>query len=567
MPETEKKSALRILERAHYGLGTKLIVLLLGALLVIFAVLGYLTTRLHRQDLEAATLLSAERVSDVIRRNTTEYMLRNDREGLHHAISTMANEPGMVKVRVFDREGHITYSTNSSEINHTVDKDAEACYICHAHGQTLTRVNRPDRFRVYRAQGDRVLAIITPIENQPECSNAACHAHPAEQQILGVLDTHLSLARTDKQLAQVSWRMLTCDGLAMAGIALLSWVFIRRMVDGPLKQLQKGTEELAAGELGHQIDIHSQDQIGALANSFNSMSLQLRGANEQLVSWGRNLEERVEEKTSELRRAHNEVLHSETMASVGKMAAVVAHEINNPLSGILTYSKLLKKWVDNGQITTEKKQEAEQCLELIASESRRCGDLVKNLLTFSRQSPMNVQSADINRVIEQCLMLVRHNLEIAGIEVHPTLAEGLPRLQCDPTQIEQVLLAVIVNAADAMAKGGNLWVESKLIESARLVEITIRDDGSGISPEILPKIFEPFVTTKDLNHGTGLGLAVSRGIVERHNGKIAVQSEIGKGTTVTITLPVPGAGPASFAQSANQRATSPALVGADSKAR
>jgi two-component system NtrC family sensor kinase len=558
MQETEQKPAIRIWNRARYGLGTKLIIMLLGAMAVIFGLLGYLTVRLQRQDLEAATLLSAERISDIIRRNTSDYMLRNDSEGLHRTMSAMATEPGVARVRVFDREGHISYSTDRSEIDRTLDKDAEACYGCHAHGQTLTRLNRPDRFRVYRGQGERVLAIITPIENQPECANAACHEHPASQRILGVLDTHLSLARTDQQLAEVSYKMIACDVAAMAAIAFLSWLFILRVVERPLQQLHAGTQKLTAGSLGYQIDLQSKDEIGDLAESFNTMSLQLRGATEQLVSWARHLEERVDEKTSELRRAHNEVLHSETMASVGKMAAVVAHEINNPLSGILTYSKLLKKWVDSGQVSNDKKQDAQQCLDLITSESRRCGELVKNLLSFSRQSPMNVQSMDVNRVVEQCLMLVHHNLENTGVEAHSTLAPELPRLQCDPTQIEQVLLALIVNAADAMPKGGNLWVESRLVEDDGMVALSVRDDGSGIPPDILPKIFEPFVTTKDLNHGTGLGLAVSRGIIERHGGKISVDSEVGKGTTVTITLPVPGrSGPA----------PEPSLAGAETKTR
>jgi len=542
MQETDKNPTASWLDRVHYGIGTKLIALLLSSMLAIFAILGYLTIRLQRKHLEAATLLSAERISDVIRRNTSEYMLRNDQQGLHHAIATMASEPGMVRVRVFDREGHISYSSDPSETGRVVDKDGEACYGCHAHGQALAALNRPDRFRVYRAQGERVLAIITPIENQADCSNAVCHAHPASQQILGVLDTHLSLARTDQQLAQLSWRIIACDVLAILWIAGLSWLFVGRVVDRPLKQLQAGTRKLSAGSLGYQIELSSRDEIGDLAGSFNSMSLQLRGANQQLVSWARNLEERVEEKTSELRRVHEQVLHSETMASVGKMAAVVAHEVNNPLSGILTYSKLLTKWVDSGQVSNEKKQEARQCLELIASESRRCGELVKNLLTFSRQAPpMNVQATDVNRVADQCLLLVRHNLLNAGIELHPSLAEGLPRLQCDPSQIEQVLLAIIVNAADAMPRGGNLWVESRLGEHGDFIVLKVRDDGAGIPPEIMPKIFEPFVTTKDLNHGTGLGLAVSQGIVERHGGKISIESEVGKGTTVTITLPVASA--------------------------
>jgi len=314
---------------------------------------------------------------------------------------------------------------------------------------------------------------------------------------------------------------------------------VRRVVDRPLKHLQEGTEKLTEGVLGYQIETVSQDQIGMLASSFNIMSLQLRAANEEIVAWAHMLEDRVEEKTRELRRAHDEVLHVETMASVGKMAAVVAHEINNPLSGILTYSKLLKKWVDNGQVSTEKKQDAEQCLDLISSESRRCGELVKNLLSFSRQSPMNVQSTDINRLVDQVTLLVAPNLKHAGIELHASLAEELPRLHCDPSQIEQVLLAVIVNATDAMPKGGNLWIDSHLSGEGDKVVLTVRDDGSGIPPEVLPKVFEPFVTTKENGHGTGLGLAVSRGIIQRHSGQIKIESEVGKGTTVTITLPVP----------------------------
>ena len=538
MPETETKTN-GTPPQVRYGLGTKLIVMLLGAMLVIFALLGYLTIRLQRGHMEAATLLSAERISDVIRRNTTEYMLHNDREGLHRAISAMANEPGVVRLRVFDREGRISYSSEAPEIDQVVDKDAEACYGCHSHQQPLSMLDRPDRFRIYPAKGERVLAIITPIENQPNCSNAECHAHPARQQILGVLDTHLSLARTDQQLAELSWRVVICDAVAMAATAILSWIFIRRVVDRPLKKLQEGTEKLTDGVLGYQIELSSQDQIGMLADSFNIMSLQLRDANEEIVAWAHTLEDRVEEKTHELRRAHDEVLHVETMASVGKMAAVVAHEINNPLSGILTYSKLIKKWVDNGQVGTGKKEEAQQCLDLITSESRRCGELVKNLLSFSRQSPMNVQSTDINKLVGQTTMLMRPNLKIAAIELHAALAEGLPLLHCDPSKIEQVLLAVIVNAADAMPKGGNLWIESRLSEDGMRVVLTVRDDGSGIPPEIMPKIFEPFVTTKENGHGTGLGLAVSRGIIERQSGQIKIDSEVGKGTTVTITLPVP----------------------------
>ncbi len=540
MPETEPIRDVGRWKRLTRSISGKLIGLLLTAMVIIFAVLGYLNIRLHRQHLEAAVLTSAERVSDVIKHSTTYYMLRNDREGLHHAMQTMADEPGMVKLRIFDQEGRISYSSDPSEISHIVDKDAEACYGCHAQSQPLTKLNRPDRFRSYRIGQGRVLGIITPIENQPACSNAVCHAHPASQQILGVLDTNLSLDKADMQLAQSSRLMWIYTVLAMLTVALLSWLFVWREVAGPLKKLKTGTEYLSQGNLGYQLGVQSRDEIGDLAESFNRMSLQLRAANEEIVAWARTLEDRVDQKSRELKRAHDEMLLAEKMASIGKMAAVVAHEINNPLSGILTYAKLLSKWLGREDMESKRRDEMRQCLDLIAVESRRCGDLVKNLLTFSRTSPMNVEPTDLNQVVDRGVRLVRHQLEMAGIQLQLDLADDLPQVQCDPAQIEQVLLALVMNAIDAMPRGGNLWLATRVDAKQNQVHMQVRDDGVGISPELLPRLFEPFLTTKESGHGVGLGLAISHSIIERHKGHIDVQSELGRGTTFTVTLPFEG---------------------------
>ncbi len=540
MPETEPD---RRWKRFTHSLSAKLISLLLLVMTGTFALLGYLNVRLHRQHLEAATLTSAERVSDVIKRSTTYYMLRNDREGMYHAIATMADEPGMVRVRIFDKEGQISYSSDTDEVGHVVDKGAEACYGCHVQSQPLARLNRPDRFRIYRdGKGQRILGIITPIENQPGCSNADCHAHPAEQKVLGVLDTNLSLAKADAQLAQTTRRMLIYTLIALIDISLLSWLFVWRLVGQPIKRLKSGTKELADGNLGYQLEVDSTDEAGELATSFNRMSLQLRSANEEIVAWARTLEERVDQKTRELKRAHEQVLHIEKMATIGKMAAVVAHEINNPLSGILTYAKLVRKWIERGEAQGEKRADAEQALSLIADESRRCGDLVKNLLTFSRTSPMNRQSTDVNSVVNRSVKLIAPQMEMKNVEVHTDLAPDLPRVQCDPGQIEQVVLALSMNALDAMPHGGNLWVTSRLQGDLQGIEIEVRDDGSGIPEDILPQIFEPFLTTKDSAKSVGLGLAVSQNIIERHSGRIEVQSKLGKGTTFTFTLPLDGSG-------------------------
>lgn len=521
-----------------HSLSAKLNLLLLGATLVIFALLGYLNVRLHRQHLEQNTLQAAERISDVIKQGTTDYMLRNDRSGLYQSIQTMAAEPGIYKIRIFDQEGRITYTTTPSEQDHVVDKTGEACYGCHAQSQPLTRLNRPDRFRIYRnGGGHRILGIITPIENQPSCSNAACHAHPASQQILGVLDTNLSLAKADVQLAESSRIMIAYTGCGLVLIAVLSWFFVWEIVGRPVKALERGTDRLKAGDLGYQIEVASEDELGDLARSFNGMSSQLKSEHTENEVWTRTLEQRVEQKTRELKRAHEHALHTEKMASIGKMAAVLAHEINNPLSGILTYAKLLRKYVDHDGNGKDRRQEIRDSLDLIASESRRCGDLVKNLLTFSRATPMNLQPTNLNQVIEQALRLVQHQLELTGIHVEEQLELDLPLIQCDGAQIEQVLLALLMNAIDAMPQGGNVWIATSSSAEAGQLRIVVRDDGSGIAPEILQRIFEPFLTTKETGRGVGLGLAISHSILERHNGSIQVQSEVGKGTTFTVTLP------------------------------
>jgi len=503
----------------------------------VFGLLGYLNVRLHRRHLEQTTLAAAERVSDVIKRNATYYMLRNEREGLYHLITEIGGERGILRIRIINREGRISFSSDARETNTLVDKRAEACYACHSQTQPLTHLDRNDRFRTYRlADGTRALGIINPIENSPACSSAACHAHEPGEKILGVLDTNLSLAATDASLAQSTRQMVLYTLAAVLIISALSAVFVWRVVSGPLRALESGTQHLSSGELGYQIDVpgDSQDELAGLARSFNSMSSQLREAREEINGWTRTLEARVEQKTGELNRAHEEMLRVERMASIGKLAAVVAHEINNPLAGILVYAKLLKK-----RFSKQKDAEGEviSSLDLIESESRRCGEIVKNLMTFARAGSMSYEPADLNGVIGRCVRLVQHKLELANIELQLALAPGLPSVHCDAGQIEQVILALVMNAIDAMPNGGNLALRTRQTSDSE-IQIEVRDDGVGIPPEVLSNLFEPFFTTKERGRGLGLGLATSRTIIERHLGKIDVASAPGRGSTFTITLPV-----------------------------
>jgi len=530
----------RWFQRMGRSVSAKLMVSIFVVMLIIFGLLGYFSIQLHRKHLEAAALVSAEQQSEVLRRSASRYMLHNDRTGLYEMMLNMADQPGVVRMRILNPQGVISYSTAPSEVGNMVDKGAEACYGCHAQSQPLARLNRSDRFRVYRADHTRILGVITPIENQPACSNAACHAHPASTQILGVLDTNLSLAKVDASLALERREMLACTAVALLAVVFLSGLFVWIVVHNPLRELETGTKRIATGDLGYQIPVQSQDEVGELAQSFNEMSNRLQSAQAEITAWARTLEDRVEEKTRELKQAHQRMLHVEKMATIGKMAAVVAHEINNPLSGILTYSKLVKRWIGKNAASAPRQEEMQGSLDLIASESKRCGELVKNLLSFSRVSPMNLAWCDLNQVIDRCVRLVQHKMDMAGIQLNLELGSDLPMAHCDPSQIEQVVLAMVINAIDAMPHEGNLWISTRVTADST-IELVIRDDGIGIPAEHLAHIFEPFYTTKE-SGGSGLGLAISQNIVERHGGHIEVNSVVGQGTTFKIVLPVDSQG-------------------------
>jgi two-component system NtrC family sensor kinase len=523
--------------RVHIGLATKLAVCLVLSTIALFIFFGYLNLRLQQRQSEQTVLQSVDRIADLIQRSTRYQMLRNDREALYEVIHTIGNEPGIRRVRIFNEEGRISFSTDPSEVNKLVDKRAEACYVCHAQSQPLARLNRPDRARIFTdAKGHRVLGSIRPIENDTACSTASCHAHPPDRRILGVIDTDLSLDTVDAQLAQNQAQLVRFTIGAVVLISLVSVAFIWLVVHKPIKELTAGFQQVAQGDLDHSITVHSRDELGVLADSFNKMTSELSEAHQQLTGWNKELETRVEQKTQELNRAHEHVLHVEKMASIGKLAAVVAHEINNPLAGILTYAKLLKKWFtgDPGK----RREDVLNSLELIESESRRCGDIVKNLLTFARATPMNFEATDLAQIVDRCVLLVGHRLQLGNIQVQIDLEHGLPPVFCDPAQMEQVLLALIMNAIDAMPAGGNLCLSARHLPDEAHVQLQVKDDGMGISPELLPQLFEPFFTTKEGGHSVGLGLAISHSIIERHQGRIEVASEPNRGTVFTITLPV-----------------------------
>jgi two-component system NtrC family sensor kinase len=521
------------------GLASKLILLLVVSTVALFSFFGYLNIRLQERHAEELILQDADHVGDVILRSLRFQMLRNDRESLYQVIANIGAQPGIRGIRILNGEGRIAFSSDPAEINAVVNKKAEACQDCHADSDTLRKPLRPNHSHIFvDAHGQRVLGVIRAVQNEPACSNAICHIHPPGQQVLGIIDTTLSLVPVTEQIAAQKAELVRFTVVVIATFSLLSALFIWKVVERPLKELVSGIQKVTAGDVGFRLQVRSRDEFGEFASSFNRMTESLARAQQENIAWGRTLEKRVEQKTGELESAQRTILAREKMASIGKLAATVAHEVNNPLAGILTYAGLTLKKLNKLSIDPVAQEAMRANLQTIERESRRCGDLMRNLLAFSRQTPSQRAPRDLNLLIKDGLALVRHQMDLQGVETREQLQDGLPPVLCDAGQIRQVILALLVNAAQAMPGGGHLEVSTSLDAGRQAVVVRLRDTGVGIPSQILPHIFDPFFTTKDTQQNTGLGLAVAHSILQQHGGEISANSTPGQGSEFIVSLPV-----------------------------
>jgi two-component system NtrC family sensor kinase len=319
--------------------------------------------------------------------------------------------------------------------------------------------------------------------------------------------------------------------------ALLFAGAILRQVHIPIRKLAKGTKEVAHLNLDYSIDFDSKDEMGELAKSFNRMTKELKGAHEANQEWSLTLEKKVREKSEELKKVQAHILLVEKIASLGKLSAVVAHEINNPLSGILTYASLCLKILGQNPSSFFSNDETSSVLKyltVIKDEARRCGETVKNLLVFAKKDFGKWSEESLHKIIRNSIQLVKHNLVIKELELEEDLMEGDDVLFCDASGIQHIMMALFINAIEAMSKGGKLKVKTAPLNGGDGIRIIVSDTGKGIPEQNLPHIFEPFFSTKE---STGLGLAVVYGIVQQHAGKIEVESTPNVGTTFMINLP------------------------------
>ncbi len=525
-------------------LGPKLILSLTVLIVVISGVSGYLNFRSQKRQLVETMILGADQLSRGVTGATWLAMLDDDRKAAYEIMRVIADKQGVDRIRMYNKEGRLVFSTDSTEPPSVASFTSEVCASCHNRTGIQNRPTEDARVRYATSpKGVKTLNMVTPIYNEPSCSNASCHAHNASTKVLGVVDIALRLDPVQKQTRAITFQTILWTLLQVGIGAAFVIVFTRRFVATPIQELIAGTKAVSEMELDRPIDIgHAggSQELDELVDSFNRMRERLKLAVAELNDMQQTLESKVEERTQQLNAAQRKLVQSDRLATLGQLAASVAHEINNPVSGVLNLSMLLERLMASGAYPPGREAEFRKYLSLISAETARVGRIVSDLLAFSRRSKPQRAPADLNKLVRTTIGLADHKLKLISAELVLQLQENLPLVECDSSQIQQVILNLVLNGAQAMQLkgGGKLTITTRLIPQEESVELRVQDTGEGIAPENLSKIFDPFFTTKPEGKGVGLGLAVLYGIVQAHEGEVEVASQRNEGTTFTVTLPV-----------------------------
>ena len=519
-------------------LARKLMLSITVIVIIVAAVSGLVNIKTEERQLLNTMILGADQLSKGISSATWHAMLDDHREAAYQVMQTIAEKQGIDRIRMLNRSGQVTYSTRGNDPS----------------VGSISPIDFSSHVKITGAGiGHRRLEMVTPIYNERSCSESACHAHPAGVKVLGVLDVALTLESVDREVDGMKLRVLVVTAVEIGLISLFIILFTRRFLSRPIEALVEGTKAVSQMELDRPLEIvGSSEELDELARSFEVMRERLRTALGEINQFTQKLETKVQERTEQLKAAQKKLVQSDRLASLGQLSASVAHEINNPVSGVLNLSMLMQRMLTDDGVPPARLVEFRRYLSQVINETSRVGHIVSDLLAFSRRGKPQRAPADLNRIVRMTLSLVQHKLKLSNVSVEADLNEGLPPVLCDPSQIQQVVLNLVLNAAEAtQSKGvdkrpGRVSVTTFIADGMEM--LTVADNGEGIPPENLAKIYDPFFTTKSEGKGVGLGLAVSYGIIQAHGGDIEVKSAAGAGATFTVSLPLeqpaPGGGEA-----------------------
>lgn len=522
------------------------VVLIISILSVfLFVSFGVIFKSVYEQYLNTVILQNGNNVGSLVEGALYHSMLENDKSALQYTLDIIHTMPGIEDVNMYDSEDNLVYSSFPSD---TIGHISPDCKSCHSDMGTMF----PRKVKSYKIitadseckmvksdNGQRQLLIKSPILNSKSCYESSCHAHGASDDVLGSLIIKVPLKELDAAVEKSSLEFYLLAIIATLLLASLLILFTRREIKRPLNELIKASVAVANGDKNTRLRIGTNqlDDMRMVSIAFNNMLDNLQTATTELENWSQQLEYKVQKKSEELGAAQNELIHIERLASLGKLSSSVAHEINNPLSGILIYTKLVHKLLSNPDITTTKKESMLKHLKMIETETKRCGDIVRGLLDFSKKDQEDFEPKHLHEILHDTYDLMSHPIKIANIGFLTDFAAKSDLIYCSPNQIKQACVAILVNATEAVAENGEIIVKTSNPDEDT-IKIEITDNGIGIAEDDLQHIFEPFFSTKHEARGIGLGLPIVHGIMQSHKGKIQVKSEPGQGTTISIIIPL-----------------------------
>jgi two-component system NtrC family sensor kinase len=500
----------------------------------------------NEQYLNTIIRQSGNNIGSIVEGALYHSMLANDKSSLRNTLDIINTLPGIDEVNMYDSDENLVYSSFATSTN---NKHSDPnCISCHSNIKSMfsdkqtsykiINVNSDCEMNV-NDNGSRHLLIKSPILNERSCSTSSCHAHPATETLLGSLIIKIPLEAQDAAIRKSSAEFFLLAIFATFLMAMVLLFFTRKKIKDPLNALVSVSMAVANGDKSTRIDIkpNQLDDMRMVSQAFNYMLDNLHTATTELENWSQQLEYKVQKKSEELGAAQHELMHVERLASLGKLSSSVAHEINNPLSGILIYTKLLYKQLSNPVLDISKRETMLKHLKFIENETKRCGDIVKGLLDFSRKDQNDFEPRHLHEILQETYELMTHPIKIANISFLTEFSAKSDLIYCNPNQIKQACIAMLVNASEAVLDNGEIWIKTKNTDDDT-VNFEITDNGLGIAAEDIPHIFEPFFSTKQNVSGIGLGLAIVHGIIQNHKGKIQVKSELGNGTALSVTFPL-----------------------------
>jgi len=513
------------------------LIIAVGAIMVTGSLLfGFIFIR-YEEDVMMNNLIQyASATADIIKRNIQYGMLTDHREVIEHTTKLFGESSGIKDVTIYSKTGKIVYSSKKDAVGHSVDKGHASCQICHKENKNpLSAIkSSQDCLITTDAQGIRTLTSVIPLFNEPSCASGACHYHPQNKKILGILETKFSTTTVDSIIQQNRFTLALFSGIFLVIISFSIFAILYKLVSKPISLLNEGMQQLTT-QKEHVITVQSNDEIGMLAKVFNSMAAEIRQYREKMEDSKKSLEEQIQRKTAEIIKARDQLINAEKLASLGRLAAGVANELSGPLENIEASAQLMLK-----RCPPEGTQE--MYLRVIMEQASRSSEIIKDLLSFSRKITAEKIAVSINQLAASAISMISNKASFYNIQFSLDLDKSVPLVALEPDHIQQVFLNILINAVDAIKENGRISVSTRVLDEAgtnlKSVEIEFADTGPGIPKEDLNRIFEPFFTTKTGDKGTGLGLSVSYGIIKKHGGLILVTSEPGKGSSFLVRIPI-----------------------------